>query len=1191
MLPIRLILLSSLVTGLVFTAFPQAQVESEKIRFGRDIRPILSDRCFQCHGRDPSTREEDLRLDLQEEATADRGGYAVIVPGNPGESELWLRVNSDDPDEFMPPTNSHKPRLNDEELEKIRLWIQQGAEYEAHWAFVPPEKPPVPSSPHPWPRNEIDSFILEKLSASSISPNEVAENEALVRRLYLDLTGLPPTPSESNDFLSNHDPQAYSNLVQSLLYTEPYASRYAERMATPWLDAARYADTNGIHMDAGRQMWKWRDWVLDAFRDGMPFDQFLREQLAGDLLSQATLSQKVASGFNRNHVITDEGGAIDEEYLVEYAADRTNTMGSVFLALNLNCARCHDHKFDPVTQEDYFSLFAYFNSNEEPGLYSQLPNPKRAFEPFIQVPTKEQELNIQGLEKELQKIQAELDAPNEKDDSGLEKFLISANQVNGVRWSKCRTTNASSLNGSNLTIQSDESVLASGENPDKDVHEIIIRTQGKNQRLILLEALQDETLPLGRIGRPGNGNAVLSFIEAKATSVRNPSQTRDLKFDWAWADHEQENLNFDVVNLLDSDTEIGWAVDAHKTPGGRTALLLTEKPFGFDGGTDIRVRLHYQSIYAKHVLGRVRLTAGSISPGGLRNLPVADSRWYATWPYKPIEGEAGYDTIFGPEEDASIDLYKKYPPDSYTWVFRGDLLDGAVNNQLPAGTTVSFVGKRIYSPSQRKWDLSLGSDDGIQVFLDGKMIFENRIDRGAAPDQEKLTLNLSRGEHSLVLKIINTGGTGGFYFQPVKEDIALNDSLVWALVSNDIRNLGVENLNKSIASDWRKEHSPTYRKVLENKLATEKELEELREIVPLTMVMKELETPKPTFVLMRGEYDKPDNNRPVSRSVPASLGRVPESSHSDRRGLADWLVHNDNPLVARVFVNRIWEMIFGTGIVSSSSDFGLGGAWPSHPELLDWLAVEFRESGWDIKSLITLIVTSKTYQQSSKFQPDGLSKNPDNSLLWAYPRRRLGAEEIRDQALYISGLLREKFGGPSVKPYQPEGLWKEVAMPQSNTRTFERGEGEELWRRTLYTYWKRASPPPALLTLDAPTREFCSVNRGITNTPLQALLLWNDEQFVEAARALAQDSLSNGSSPGAMFARCTGRSPTPEESEYLQDALASFKTRFEDSPSNAEKLLDVGETPLPSKYDAPDLAAWTMLANAILSLDEVISKN
>ncbi|MDP6128582.1 MAG: DUF1549 domain-containing protein, partial [Planctomycetota bacterium] len=365
----------------------------------------MSDRCFQCHGRDPSTREEDLRLDLQEEATADRGGYAVIVPGNPGESELWLRVNSDDPDEFMPPTNSHKPRLNDEELEKIRLWIQQGAEYEAHWAFVPPEKPPVPSSPHPWPRNEIDSFILEKLSASSISPNEVAEKEALVRRLYLDLTGLPPTPSESNDFLSNHDPQAYSNLVQSLLYTEPYASRYAERMATPWLDAARYADTNGIHMDAGRQMWKWRDWVLDAFRDGMPFDQFLREQLSGDLLSQATLSQKVASGFNRNHVITDEGGAIDEEYLVEYAADRTNTMGSVFLALNLNCARCHDHKFDPVTQEDYFSLFAYFNSNEEPGLYSQLPNPKRAFEPFIQVPTKEQELNIQGLEKELQKIQ------------------------------------------------------------------------------------------------------------------------------------------------------------------------------------------------------------------------------------------------------------------------------------------------------------------------------------------------------------------------------------------------------------------------------------------------------------------------------------------------------------------------------------------------------------------------------------------------------------------------------------------------------------------------------------------------------------------------------------------------------------------------------------------------------------------
>lgn len=1202
-LPGALLLLGA--TTLTDPLWSQASDKGGEVRYGRDVRPILSESCFLCHGPDGSTREANLRLDAFEGATSDLGGYAAIVPGNVEGSELWYRLTTDLQEDAMPPHDSNMKVLTAEQKEILRRWIEQGAEYEPHWAFEMPARPELPMvGDAAWMRNPIDRFLLARMEGEGLQPSPATDRATLLRRVFLDLTGLPPTPAELDAFLSDDRPDAYEKWVDRLLHEEPYASRYAERMATPWLDAARYADTNGIHMDAGRQMWAWRDWVLRALRDNMPFDRFVIEQLAGDLLPEASLDQKVASGFHRNHVITDEGGAIDEEYLVEYAADRTATTGAVFLGLTVHCSRCHDHKFDPVSQEEYYSLFSFFNSNEEPGLYSQLQNANRAFEPFLQVPSPEQAANQELRREALETLRAAMEQPTEEDAAAYGSFLADAQQRFGVSWAESKTTAAQHSEGVAMEVLADGSAKVVGTETARANHTITLQTQDSGLRMLLLEALRDPSFPEGRVGLAANGNAVLSSITATASSLRDPSLTRTLDFTWAWADGEQQNGDYDVVNILDSSPARGWAVDAHRLSGARHALLLTDTPFGYEGGTELRVTLHYQSVYDFHSLGRVRLTPGAISSEGLAALPVADSRWYGTWPYDPPKGEPGYDHVFGPEADAEIDFDKKYAPDNYSWVPVPQVIEGEVNNVLPAGQKVSFVGRRLFAPSARALELSLGSDDGIQVFLDGQMVFENRIDRGAAEDQDRVTLQLTPGLHTLVLKIVNTGGPGGVYCEAIPPADALQGTMVWSLAPEHVRATGADDLATRLSEDWRTQHSPLYREKLARAETMQEELDALVASIPLTMVMKERETPRETFVLMRGAYDLPDRERPVSRGVPAALGTLPEGAPDNRLGLAMWLTAAENPLLARVTMNRMWEQLFGTGIVATPADFGLQGAWPSHPELLDWLAVEFREGGWDMRAMVRLMVTSAAYRQSSARRPEVTAVDPEGRLLAHYPRRRLGAEEIRDQALYVSGLLVEEFGGPSVKPYQPQGLWQEVAMLQSNTRSFERGAGADLWRRSLYTYWKRAVPPPSLLTFDAPTREFCVTSRSTTNTPLQALVLWNDEQYVEAARVLAQRSLTEplprveGVSDAvdpvslrieAMFRRCTGRVPEVEEMSALHAAFLEFEARYRASPEDAAKLLEAGEAPLVDEIDPPTLAAWTLLANALLALDETIT--
>ncbi|MBI5866058.1 MAG: PSD1 domain-containing protein [Planctomycetes bacterium] len=1149
------------------------------------MRPILSDRCFKCHGPDPGSRQAGLRLDSSSGALGDGEQGPAIVPGMPDESPLYRRITSHNADEVMPPPSSAKKPISAAEQDIIRRWIEAGAEYEPHWAFVLPKRPQPPVVKNAgWPRGEIDRFILAAQEAKGLSPSPEADRATLLRRVFLDLTGLPPTPEELDAFEKDERSDAYERCVDKLLTEEPYRTRYAERMAVPWLDAARYADTSGIHTDAGRQMWAWRDWVLNAYRDNMPFDRFVTEQLAGDLLPDATDEQKIASGFNRNHVTTDEGGAIAEEYLVEYAVERTATFGSVFLGLTMGCARCHEHKFDPISHDEFYGVYAFFNSIDEPGLYSQLPDSNRAFEPFMEVPSDEQKTRKAALEADIRSMREKLDQFTPEEQKQRQEFLEQAASRYGVAWEAASVESARSEQGATLAIQPDGSVLAGDANPDKDDYVISLRTQARNLRLISLEALTDPSLADGRVGRAPNGNAVLTGVSIEAVSLADPNQKRDVRLVWAWADHEQANGDFRVVNVLDRDPKRGWALNGHNLKESRTALFLADEPFGFEGGTEIHVQLEHRSIYAQHTLGRVRIGVGSIASAGLENLPAAVSGWYLTGPFPVDDPAKAYEAAFGPEKEATLDRARNFGFGNQAWRFDENLLDGRPN-PLAAGTNILFVGREIFSPTSRKVDVSLGSDDGFALFLNGREIAAKKIERGVLPDQDRATVDLPAGRSFLMMKIVNTGGQSGFYYDAAPREGELSGALVAAILPAALRG---DAQSKRLDQDWKLRFSTGFRERRDALARLDRDLAALQAAIPRTMVMRELPTPRETFVLKRGQYDKPDKSRPVTRGVPAALGKLPDGAPQNRLGLVEWLTGADNPLFARVTVNRFWEMLFGAGIVRSSEDFGLQGEWPSHPELLDWLAVDFREGGWDVRRMLRQIVTSATYRQSSRVRPESAEADPDNRLLSRFPRRRLPAEQIRDQALYTAGLLVEKLGGPSVKPYQPDGLWQEVAMPASNTRIFQRGEGEALWRRSLYTYWKRACPPPSLLTLDAPVRESCIVRRMTTNTPHQALVMWNDEQFVEAARALAARTLSE---PGTvrerlsrMVRRVTGMPPTDANLDALERSLNGFLARYKDSKDDANALLKIGESPAGRDRDPAEMAAWTMIANAVINL-------
>lgn len=1160
----------------------------DDVRYGRDIRPILADKCFRCHGPDQGTRAAELRLDLRAAAVMDRDGGAAIVPGDPASSRLWHRVTSTEDGYRMPPPESQKPALDARERDLVERWIAAGAPYEDHWAFVPPVPPTIPAAANiaDQARNPVDRFIGAALLRHGLTPNPEADRRTLARRAFLVLTGLPPTPAELADYDADRSPDAYDRLVDRLLDEEPYRSRHAEHFAGPWLDAARYADTCGIHMDAGRQIWPWRDWVLQALADDKPFDEFVVEQLAGDQLPDATQAQKVATGFLRAHVTTDEGGAIDAEYLVEYAAERTATVGSVFLGLTVGCARCHDHKFDPITQRDYYSLFAYFYNNDEPGLYRQSRDPNRALEPALDVLSDEQSAARTALANDLDAARAALAAEQPGEAAQRAAWFRSLRGASGIEWPEATVTAATSTAGATLALQPDGSVLATGDNPARDEHVLTVATTAGDLRLLGLEALPDGTLGQGKVGRSPNGNAVLQHVRLEVRARGSREEWRDVPLVWAMADVEQTNGDFGIANALHDDNR-GWAVAAHeRPPGARRALFLADAPFGDGRGVEARVRLRYDSVYSQHVLGRVRLHLGRIDEAMLARLPVLTSGFYKTGRFASTNEDA-YDAVHGPESAKRIALDARFG--DQRWQYDADLRPATVYKNLPRDAGSTFIAHEVFAPTERPLTVWLGSDDGFAVHVGGQTVAERRVARGVAANQDRVDITVARGVQAVTLEVVNTGGAGGFYWRHEEAPAVLTgDMRLWLLPEAAIDDA----MTARIHAAWRENHSPGYRERKARVAALEQQLSELEANLPRTMVMSERMERRPTYVLERGEYDKADESQPVQPALPAMFGIGDAAMPRDRLGLARWLVSADNPLPHRVAVNRLFEFVFGTGIVRTSEDFGLQGEWPSHPELLDWLTLEFRRRGTSMREMLRLLVTSATFRQSARTNTAAARVDPDNRLLAWFPRRRLTAEAIRDQALYVSGLLVERVGGPSVKPYQPEGLWREVAMLQSNTRTFERDDGDALWRRSLYTYWKRACPPPTLLTFDAPTREFCTIRRSVTNTPLQALALWNDEQFVEAARALAQRALQ---SPGddrtrlrAMYRRCTGHDLDGGRLDRALATLERMRRRYHTAPEDAEQLLTVGESPRDGAIPAPEHAAFLLLANAFLNLDATL---
>ena len=996
----------------------------ETIEFNRDVLPILSNHCFTCHGPDSATREAGLRLDQRESAIgkADSGKRAIF-PGKVQSSELIHRITTQDENDRMPPVEGPNP-LNEKQIAILKTWIEQGAEYEAHWAFVAPKQPAIPETQNSsWPKNNIDRFVFARLGREGLQPAREAKRETLIRRVAFDLTGLPPTLKEIDQFLSDQSPDAYARMVDRYLASPAYG----EHMARHWLDLARYADSNGYQYDTEREQWVWRDWVIHAYNENKPFNEFTIEQLAGDLLPAATDQQRLATGFNRNHGITIEGGIIDEEYRTEYVMDRLVTTGEVWLALTIGCARCHEHKFDPISQKEFYQLYAFFNQVPERGMRGFTPK-QRIISPLASDSAKKFDVDLARLKTEL------------KNPVNIEQHLTAWSQSIAAQaehgWTVIEPLTMKSSGGTTLTKLVDNSILASGANPQKDIYEITAKTDATNLTAVRLEALTHESLPGGGPGRHSNSNFVLSEFELTAVSIADPSQQKTVKFSRAIADYSQ--ANYEITKAIDGNRtgNNGWAVDGPTRKLPATAMFIAESSFGFEGGTELQFRLRHEAGFATHGVGRPRF---SITGDASQNLQL---------------------------------------------------------HGIPAN-----------------------------------------IRQIAAKKQ----------------------------------------------------NLRTANEQKQLREYFLAHHNP--KQELKQRIS---EIEKQKNAsIPETMIMQDMAQPRATYLLDRGQYNEPRDQ--VSPDVPAIFPAMSKTAAKNRLGFAEWLVDPGHPLTARVAVNRYWQRIFGLGLVKTSEDFGVQGELPSHPELLDWLALEFIRSGWDIKQMQRLILNSATYRQTSHVGAAAFKQDPENRLLARGPRMRLAAEEIRDATLAASGLLVDHLGGKSVYPYQPKGLWLELNNRPNYSKAYPQGNGDDLYRRSLYTFWKRTVPSPMLKTLDAPEREFCTIRRSRTNTPLQALLLLNGPQFVEAARKLAERMLSEGGTTVDEqikygFRLVTARKPSDPELALFREAYETDLKYFTKDQAAALRLLQVGDSASDTKSNPTKLAAFTSLTRVFLNLDEAITK-
>ena len=993
-----------------------AAEEARRVDFNRDVRPILSENCFACHGPDKGHRKADLRLDTREGLTSGHEGVRAVVAGDPLASELYRRLVTDDPEERMPSKDSGKS-LTPAQVATLKAWIEQGAEYQGHWAFLPPKRPEVPASAP----NPVDALVLARLRDAGLAPSPEADRPTLLRRLSFDLTGLPPTRAEVAAFVADPAPDAYERQVDRLLASP----RYGERMAGWWLDLVRFADTIGYHSDNPRNIAPYRDYVIRSFNANTPFDRFTVEQLAGDLLPDATLEPKVASGYNRLLQTTEEGGAQAKEYEAKYAADRVRNASTVWLGATMGCCQCHDHKFDPFSTREFYGFAAFFADVQEAAVGAR--------EPGLPVPSEAQAAALAAIDRDLASARGRLATAEGAQLAGLPAWEKA--RPPELAWTTIEPASATDKGGSTLTIEPGGVVKSDGKGTAKEVDTVTAKLGPGRITAVRFEALADDALPAKGPGAAHNGNFVLTEFKASIRGADPTAKARPVKLRRAVADHAQDN--FPVASAIDGKNDTGWAV-LPAVGTSHEAAFEAETPLDLAEGEALEVALEFRSQFAQHQVGKFRLSSTAESD------PIP--RWM--------------------------------PP--------------TIREAL-----------------------------------------------AVAPDRR------------------------------------------------------TEVQAKAVAAHFREvAPSSEVRAALAEVAALDRRRAEALAAIPKTLVTV-AGPPRITKVLARGNWQD-ESGEVVEPHVPRSLGAVETPGRRPTRlDLARWIASRDNPLTARVAVNRLWKLAFGFGLARTLEDLGSQGEWPTHPELLDWLAVEFMESGWDVKHVVRLLVTSGTYRQGSVVSPSLKEIDPFNRFYARQSRYRLDAEAVRDNALTVAGLLSGEIGGPSVKPYQPAGYWDALNFP---TRTWQASPGPEQYRRGLYTHWQRSFLHPSLQAFDATSREECTAERARSNIPQQALVLLNDPSYVEAARSFAALAIREGgvtpeARVGWAFESATSRRPEPRESAVLVGLLDKHLAHYRGQPEAARALIGVGQATAPGDLDPIELAAWTSVARVLLNLHETITRD
>ena len=1056
-----------------------AEYIPEEIDYNFHVKPILSDRCYKCHGPDKNQLKANFRLDqaslvFKSTESNDSKFSKTIVKGKPLKSELIERILSYDPDIQMPPEESHL-NLSNREKAILSRWIAQGAEYKEHWSFIPPKMPEVPLSGSEWSNNEVDHFIFQKIEEKGLVPAPQEEREKLLRRIHFDITGLPPSVQELADFINSDDIDIYEKTIDKLLESP----HYGEHMAVGWLDVARYADTHGYQDDGLRTAWPYRDWVIEAFNENMPYDQFLTEQLAGDLLPNPSKEELVATCFLRNHPQTQEGGIVDEEYRVEYVADRTNTFGKAMLGLTMECARCHDHKYDPLSQKDYFSLYAYFNNNNESGIVPYVGEAS----PTVLLPTKNEEAQLDSLRS--------LMAP-------LQSKLVS------------------------------EEYVSEFKNWMSDDPKIVVNEKG----------------------------LLADFSFDKIIKVQKSKLNLDGKKSPGWGGIGNKGTTPSLINEVKQKPDAAILGDIDRVPlmveGMKGKALKFIGDCGFRFNRDLDLDRHEQisvSIWLK--------IDDSEASGPLFNNTNGNFEGYRGWLAK-----------LNPDQTLSVQFNHVWPDNS---------IDFQTKESLPDKQWIHLAV--TYDGSSKA--------EGINIYIDGK--------------KPAMILH----QDNLIKSMLNGKDGKNWSSMPFMIGKELTQSLIGVTLdemkvfNRELSSLEVQKLydpntvlnpseERWLAHYLKSGADQKYNSILQELTEVREAENELMTNMTEVMVMNERKSLRSTFLLDRGVYDAPSEK--VNPDIPDQI-KTTEDYNSDRLGLAKWLVSEDNPLTARVAVNRIWTVVFGKGIVTTPDDFGNQGNLPSHPELLDWLALDFMNNGWNVKRLIKKMLMSKTYQQKAYNTSDINDQDADNQWYTRYPKHRLTAEEIRDRALAACNILVDHVGGPSVYPYQPKGLWKELAT--RNETEYKQGTGDDLYRRSLYTIWKRSSPPPAMMSFDAPDRFICTVNRQNTSTPLQSLVLMNDPQYLEAAKVLAYETSMIIEDPSEqvahIFKSLINRAPSEEEMDILLALKENEYKDLSDRPLRSEELLSVGEKKINVK-NGSELASLMIVASTVMNYDEFVLK-